>query len=81
MNGELRGIFIEGEEVRGVEPDGWGSLAKLKVDRDTGGIELAERQPTNQDVLFAAHYISYLEDQFKDINKKDENSKTGIEEG
>ena len=46
MNGELRGIFINGEEVRGVEPDGWGSFAKLQVDKESGLVNSAERLPT-----------------------------------
>lgn len=61
MSGELRGIYWNGKEVRGVEPGGWGSQAHISVDKDSGTIESAERIATAEDALFAAHYISFLE--------------------
>lgn len=67
MSGELRGIFKDGKEVRGVEPGGWGSHAHIRVDKKTGAVEHAERIATSEDALFAAHYISFLEDQFQEL--------------
>ena len=61
MTGELRGIYIGGEEVRGMQAGGWGSQAKLKVDISTNQVTQAEREPTNRDALFAAHYLNFLE--------------------
>ena len=72
LTGELRGIFVDGHEVRGIEAGGWGSLAKLQVDKITREIKSAERVPTKQDALFAAHYIDYLEKQFQQINQHED---------
>ena len=41
LNGELRGILRNGEEVRGIVANGWGSNVKLRVNRETGEIDNA----------------------------------------
>ena len=81
MNGELRGIFIAGQEVRGVQADGWGSQAKLKIDLETNEVKQVEREPTNRDALFAAHYLSFLEQQFSQEGDNHSPSKVYGDEG
>ena len=72
MNGELRGIFKNGQEVRGLFPKGWGSLAHVKVDKANGEIVDAERIATPADKMFAVHYIWYLEKEFAKMNGEDD---------
>lgn len=44
MNGEVRGVVINGEEVRGIDTVGWGSMAKVEVDHEKGIVKkTAER--------------------------------------
>lgn len=71
MSGELRGIFKNGQEVRGVEPHGWGSLAHIKVDNETGEIVDAERVTTPEDSMFAVHYIWFLEKEFARMDREE----------
>lgn len=75
MSAELRGIFKDGREVRGIVPSGWGSVAHVRVDRTTGEIEYAERMTTPEDGMFAVHYINYLERHFKEMREKDQKEK------
>lgn len=75
MNSELRGIFKDGEEVRGIVPSGWGSIAHVRVDRTTGEIEYAERMTTPEDNMFAVHYINHLEKHFRDMKEADQHSR------
>ena len=79
---ELRGIFKDGREVRGIVPEGWGSVAHVRVDRTTGEIEFAERMTTPEDGMFAVHYINYLEKNFKEMKEKEqlENQKAAKED-
>ena len=72
---ELRGIFKDGREVRGIVPEGWGSVAHVRVDRTTGEIEFAERMTTPEDGMFAVHYVNYLEKHFKEMKEKESNEK------
>lgn len=80
-NGELRGLMRDGEEIRGLVASGWGSNVKLRVHRETGEISDAFRVPTEHDVLFAAHYISFLEEQFTNAWLGDESDKHGGKSG
>ena len=43
---------------------GWGSIAKVKVDQDSGDIENIERIETPEDTNFKTRYLKYLEQQF-----------------
>ena len=70
MHGELRGIFKNGQEVRGVYPHGWGSMAHVKVDKENGEIVDAERISTPADGMFAVHYIWYLEKEFAKMDRE-----------
>lgn len=73
LSGEIRGIQVNGNEVRGIESVGWGSMAKIEVDNETGEVKKeAERFPSHQDQLFAKLYLQYLEEDFK--NKPDDES-------
>lgn len=36
ISGEIRGVQVNGHEVRGIESQGWGSMAKIEVDNETG---------------------------------------------
>ena len=66
LAGEIRGVQVNGVEVRGIESMGWGSMAKIVVDNETGQIEkVAERFPSIQDRLFAKLYLDFLEEDFK----------------
>jgi hypothetical protein len=77
FSGELRGIMRDGEEIRGLEASGWGSNVKLRVHRETGEIDDAFRVPTEHDVVFASHYISFLDNQFRDAGLGDEEAGDG----
>lgn len=47
LAGEIRGIQVNGNEVRGIESTGWGSMAKIEVDNETGEVKKsAERFPS-----------------------------------
>ena len=70
MTGELRGIYKNGLEVRGIEPNGWGSLAHIKVDNASGEIVDAERVMTPEDNMFAIHYIWFLEKEFARMDRE-----------
>ena len=66
MSGEIRGIQVNGDEVRGIESVGWGSMAKIEVDNETGEVnKIAERFPSHQDHLFARLYLKFLENDFQ----------------
>ena len=67
MSSELRGIFKDGNEVRGIVPSGWGSVAHVRVDRTSGEIEHAERMTTPEDAMFTVNYINFLEKNFKEM--------------
>merc|ERR1719198_2281794 len=55
MNGELKGVQVNGQEVQGIESYGWGSDAKLEVDQAKGTInKTAERQLTKPDRAYIA---------------------------
>ena len=71
MNGELRGILVNGEEVRGVESAGWGSNAKVEIDEKTGQIKkVADRFMTKSDKVFVNFYLTALENQFKRMDEE-----------
>lgn len=38
VSGEIRGINVNGKEIRGIESHGWGSMAKVEYDERTGEI-------------------------------------------
>ena len=41
---EIRGVMVNGEERRGIQPTGgWGSGVRIQVDNATGEIDYAER--------------------------------------
>lgn len=76
MNGELKGVQVNGQEVQGIESYGWGSDAKLEVDHAKGTIKkMAERQLTKPDRAFIAHYLNYLEKQFQKLDKTSKDGK------
>ena len=72
MGGEVRGFHVNGEEIRGIETVGWGSEAKVEVDKERGVVKkTAERVMSKYDEQFAQYYLNNLEKQFSEINEKE----------
>lgn len=64
MNGEIRGVHINGQEVRGIESSGWGGMAKVEVDQKSKIVKkIAERQTSPLDDLFKGFYLQSIEKQ------------------
>ena len=60
-----------GNEVKGIIPDGWGSLVKVTLDRRDGSVQNVERVTHPRDTMFASRYIGFLEKSFgEEIDEK-----------
>ena len=67
MGDELKAVTApNGNMILGLIPQGWGSIAQVKVDGATGDIGGIERVETPQDKLFAIKYLRFLESTLKD---------------
>jgi hypothetical protein len=48
-----------------VTPAGWGSIAHIAIDGESGDIKGVDRVPTKEDELFMQNYLRFLENEFE----------------
>ena len=65
MGEVLLGVKAPNGKVKeNVIAKGWGSIAKVSVDKTSGDIGNIEREETPEDTQFKNRYLKYLEQQF-----------------
>jgi hypothetical protein len=66
MGDQLEGVMApNGKVFNGLIAEGWGSVAKVKVNKKTGDIGHVFRQETVEDAIFKDKYLKYLQLQFE----------------
>lgn len=67
MGREIKNIVApNGKKIENVNPGGWGSVAHIAVDGESGDIKNIERVPTKEDQLYMKNYLKFLDKTFKD---------------
>ena len=68
MGREIKNIVApNGKNVTNITPGGWGSVAHIAVDGESGDIKNIERVPTKEDQLYMQNYLEFLS---KSMEKK-----------
>lgn len=71
MGREIKNIIApNGKKIKNITPSGWGSVAHISVDGESGDIKNIERVPTKEDQLYMQNYLEFLEKSFEENDGK-----------